>query len=385
MKSSIFISTNLNPSTGGGNVSSKELEMLQKNTNVKAILTNRKDLQYPIPVKSINPHDYNLPESPFLWDYLAQEYVEEITATENVDILFINGNAFGRTVEQFYLAQGFGDKTQVIVDVPAHDLQESISEHEKFGVDYKLQYPHNVDEFLMDMQQYHIMQATDLIVPSHLSIEALKKLDLIDVQNVHVIPHGVDIPEKVLPFPEEFRVGYAGAMGFDKGVFYLIQAWQNLAYKDAVLAYAGSHKITWDDPGLGSDGQKKGWIYRIPPFKGAKYKIFGWLPDLHKDFYPHISLYVQPSVTEGFGLEVLEAMSHGRPVICSDGAGASEIVQDNNCGFVFEKRNIKQLTEHIQYFKDNPSELKKYGDRARSASLKYAWNEIIRQYEKVIE
>ena len=66
MKSSIFISTNLNPSTGGGNVSSKELEMLQKNTNVKAILTNRKDLQYPIPVKSINPHDYNLPESPFL-------------------------------------------------------------------------------------------------------------------------------------------------------------------------------------------------------------------------------------------------------------------------------------------------------------------------------
>ena len=131
MKSSIFISTNLNPSTGGGNVSSKELEMLQKNTNVKAILTNRKDLQYPIPVKSINPHDYNLPESPFLWDYLAQEYVEEITATENVDILFINGNAFGRTVEQFYLAQGFGNATQVIVDVPAHDLQESISEHDR--------------------------------------------------------------------------------------------------------------------------------------------------------------------------------------------------------------------------------------------------------------
>src|SRR5262249_6972234 len=36
---------------------------------------------------------------------------------------------------------------------------------------------------------------------------------------------------------------------------------------------------------------------------------------------------VQPSCTEGFGLEVLEAMAHGRPVVCSEGAGAVDCVR----------------------------------------------------------
>lgn len=392
MKNSVFISTNLSPDTGGGNVSAKELEFLMKNTNVTLILANRTDLPFPIPIKSINPLDHSLPEAPFLWDYLAHEYLDQHLRSGNeVDILFINGSAFGRTVEFFkeWYAEdhaSFGNKVQVIVDCPAHNLQESIAEHEKFGVDYKAQYPHMVDDFLWDMQSYHILEATDVIVPSKHSLEALRKLDLVVDQKFHIIPHGCNLPEdnKIIPPPSQFRVGYVGSLGYDKGAVYLISAWQNLGYSDAVLAYAGPHKITLDDPGLDQDGKKKGWIYRIPPFRGAQYKIFGWLPSLD-EFYQNISLFVCPAVTEGFNLEVLEAMSFGRPVLCSTGAGASDLIVDGENGFTFEPRDIKRMMELIDYCKKNPDKLAEMGKNARTTSLKYDWNSIIKQYESVLE
>jgi glycosyltransferase involved in cell wall biosynthesis len=45
-----------------------------------------------------------------------------------------------------------------------------------------------------------------------------------------------------------------------------------------------------------------------------------------RELYLGATAYVQPSITEGFGLPVLEAMSHGVPVISSDGGALPEVV-----------------------------------------------------------
>lgn len=384
MKNSVFISTNMTKNTGGGTISNRELEFLQRTTNVTLILANRTDLECPIPIKSINPLDHYMPDVNFLWDYLAQEYLDQhLRSGNHVDILFINGNPFGRTVEFF---KNWNSDGKVIVDVPAHNLQESITEHEKFGVEYKKQYPHNVDEFLLDMQTWHQLQADIIICPSKVCIESLRKQDLVQNQKFVVIPHGVDIPDEseLKPMPSQFRVGYAGSLGYDKGAFYLIQAWQNLGYKDAVLAYAGPHKTILDDPGLAPDGQKKGWIYRIPPFKGAQYKIFGWLPDL-KELYDNISVYVQPSVTEGWGLEVSESMARGRPVIVSDACGAADMVTEGVDGFIFPSRDVNKLMELIDYCKNNPNKLAEMGIKAREKAKLFSWDLIQNRYQRVLE
>ncbi len=47
-----------------------------------------------------------------------------------------------------------------------------------------------------------------------------------------------------------------------------------------------------------------------------------------QELYLGASLYVQPSLTEGFGLPVLEAMEVGVPVIVSDGGALVEVVGD---------------------------------------------------------
>jgi len=45
----------------------------------------------------------------------------------------------------------------------------------------------------------------------------------------------------------------------------------------------------------------------------SRFKILGFVENL-VDFYKQISVYIQPSITEGFGITPLEAMAYGRPV-----------------------------------------------------------------------
>lgn len=64
--------------------------------------------------------------------------------------------------------------------------------------------------------------------------------------------------------------------------------------------------------------------------------------------YLGASLYVQPSITEGFGLPVLEAMVSGVPVISSDGGALSEVV--GKAGIVVELNDsfVKNLAEAMK-------------------------------------
>ena len=96
--------------------------------------------------------------------------------------------------------------------------------------------------------------------------------------------------------------------------------------------------------------------------------------------YNRCSVYVQPSATEGFGMEVPEAMSYGRPVIVSDGVGAADCVTDGVDGFVVPKTNAKALADKIGWCKNHPKELLEMGQNARKKSYKYSWDKTKQQY-----
>lgn len=380
MKNTIFISTNLNRNTGGGNVSYHELCSLFKNTSVKLILANKESNEYSVPVKSISPTDHKLPQNEFLWDYIACEKIDHVLKEFQIDIAMINGNPFGKTVDHIinYHIANNRKKPKIIVDVPAHDLKESIDEYDRlYEKKYHEVYPHMVDPFLWNMQTGHIKKADTMICPSNYSVNALRRLDIIKNQEIRIIPHGVDLPniEDVQPIPDQFRIGYIGSCLSDKGIIYAIQAWNNLAYKghrnDNLFLYAGPHESIFRE-----------YIFKIHPQNGAKYAVLGFIPNI-QELYNNISVYIQPSVTEGFGLEILEAMSYGRPVICSDCAGASEIIKEESDGFVFPSRNINKLMELINYFRDNPSEIKKFGANARKKAEQYTWDIIEKKYAEL--
>jgi glycosyltransferase involved in cell wall biosynthesis len=76
--------------------------------------------------------------------------------------------------------------------------------------------------------------------------------------------------------------------------------------------------------------------------------LLGWQETV-AEFYNQISLYVQPSTTEGFGIEVLEACAHRRQVIASVNAGASYLLPTVN---VVDSRNEGQLAALIDSFRN---------------------------------
>lgn len=62
-------------------------------------------------------------------------------------------------------------------------------------------------------------------------------------------------------------------------------------------------------------------------------------------FLKNLSLYIQPSLTEGMPRATIEAMAMGCPVIGSNVGGIPDIVSDR---FVHRRGNIKELSNHIK-------------------------------------
>ena len=238
----------------------------------------------------------------------------------------------------------------------AHDIKESQQEFKSYGVDYNL--PHITDPILWEKYLSSYLNANMIICPSNHSANIMKDFG---AKNVTVIPHGCHHGFKYA-YPKTFSVGYLGQIGPDKGVKYLVEAWSKLDYKDAVLTLAGS--------------QSTHLIHMIRHHKKGNYNILGYVKSLD-EFFKSITVYVQPSVTEGFGIEVLEAMTFGRPVIASYGVGAADCL-DNNCKLV-PKRDPDCIAKAIDWYKSNKWD---YRDELMKHASNYNWKNIKEIYVK---
>ena len=64
-------------------------------------------------------------------------------------------------------------------------------------------------------------------------------------------------------------------------------------------------------------------------------------------------IYIQPSLTEGLGRSVIEAMCLGKPVIASGIGGVGELVMDGVTGFFVPAKSPQSIAEKITYFHNN--------------------------------
>jgi glycosyltransferase involved in cell wall biosynthesis len=270
---------------------------------------------------------------------------------------------FSRTVAEIRKNGG-----RVSYTAAAHDVEKSRREHELLGVRFDL--PHLTDPALWERYVRGYREADVVVCPSTHSKACMESYGC---KNVVVIPHGVELPEKVRPLPERFTVGYLGAIGPDKGLRYLIEAWGNLNYRDATLLIAGRDST---HPLVQMMIQRWGF--------SANFELLGWVDDV-ADFYARCSLYVQPSVTEGFGIEVLEAMAHGRGVLCSTGAGAADLVPEWSRFPPADPAALAEMIDHRK--KMNWLNAEQGSSFGRSWELeqagKHTWDKVREQYKQL--
>lgn len=117
-------------------------------------------------------------------------------------------------------------------------------------------------------------------------------------------------------------------------------------------------------------------------------RLLGWVSEEDLEaLYLAANCFVFPSLAEGFGLPVLEAMERGLPVACSDASSLPEVAGD--AARYFDPRDVPEMRRAIaELLEDSAlrSRLAAAGrDRARLFSWERAAAETVAVYERVWE
>jgi glycosyltransferase involved in cell wall biosynthesis len=158
---------------------------------------------------------------------------------------------------------------------------------------------------------------------------------------------------------EKFRISFVGLIEPWKGFHYLIEAFNALGRSDCEL-------ILWGGPSP-------------RPIRNYLLQQMAANPAIHQrpvevrrvgygEVYAKSHVLVHPSLTDGFGLVVAEAMASGIPVIVTSTSGAADWVTDGVNGYVVPPRDSAAIRERLRHLIDKPALVRQMGREARETA-----------------
>ncbi|MGV0026189.1 glycosyltransferase family 4 protein [Phormidesmis priestleyi] len=148
-----------------------------------------------------------------------------------------------------------------------------------------------------------------------------------------------------------------------KGLHLLIEAC-------AVLRSWGYQDYTLVVVGDGSDRHQLEILSRDRELDNIRWE--GWVAyDELGSYFCNADVFILPTLEDTWGMVVLESMVFGKPVLCSNHAGAVEMVADGENGYVIDPNDSKQLADRMSQFIKDPDLAKKMGERSQQMIEKY--------------
>lgn len=185
--------------------------------------------------------------------------------------------------------------------------------------------------------------------------------------DIEIIPYGFPPVNTQRKYDDiknrKIKVLFVGGLSQRKGLSYFFEAIKGL-----------EDKIETTVVGRGN-------LDACPALKKAISKV-NYIPSLPHDeilkLMANQDLFIFPSLFEGFGLVITEAMSQGTPVITTDRTCGPDIMHNGIDGWVVEAGNTKPIRDLLIKFTENPSILIKAGHEAMHTASKRPWS----MYEK---
>jgi glycosyltransferase involved in cell wall biosynthesis len=167
------------------------------------------------------------------------------------------------------------------------------------------------------------------------------------------------------------RLFYAGRVSKDKNIDFLIQAYRQVRelHPGVSLTIAGSGPYLADLQSSCSDMADVHFLGRVE---------YADLPQLYNEH----DLFVFPSITETFGMVVLEAQACGIPALVSDVGGPKEIIVDGATGYALPVDRVQpwvaRLDELLHDLAAGGMLCRQLGEAARMRVVKrFSWDSIL--------
>lgn len=201
--------------------------------------------------------------------------------------------------------------------------------------------------------------------------QAIVRLN-IDPENIAVIHNGIDTNLFAPSIKKEKtnQLLWIGRFTPGKGVDYLIDAFNILAKEHPNL------KLIM----VGKGPLKENAYQRIKSLNLEKNVIIrDFIPNSElPGLYRQSDVFILSSIYEGVPRTILEAMSCGTPIVCTELPQLVDIVSD--CGFLVPLRDPKAIAEAVAKLISNEELAKKLGENGRNkVTDKYCWMDTVRK------
>ena len=248
--------------------------------------------------------------------------------------------------------------------------------------------PEEISEGLLRAYMPSFCDAVDLVVsPSEGMEKVLRGLDV--KSPIAVIPNGVELDNYLHaePLPradfgynsDNILFVYVGRLGPEKNLELLLRAFNGVSqsFDHVRLLILGDGPAREDletlvsSLGISDRVRFEGMV----PYEGMP------------SYMAMCDVFVTASVTETFGMSVVEAMGAGLPVLGVDSVGVGDIVSDGETGFLTSEDAIAYAVKMTRLATEHDLR-KKMGTAAREESTKYAIVRTVhmmqRQYEHLV-
>jgi glycosyltransferase involved in cell wall biosynthesis len=157
-----------------------------------------------------------------------------------------------------------------------------------------------------------------IIAVSRFTAHQIEDLLRVPADRIRVVPHGVRIPA-TSSTPREQLVLFVGAIQLRKNIARLVKAFERMPYTWR-LALAGA------PDGYGAAEELRA-VEESP--RRAAIDVLGYVSNQTLErLYQRAGIFAFPSLDEGFGMPVLEAMAHGVPTLTSARSALPEVAGD---------------------------------------------------------
>lgn len=192
---------------------------------------------------------------------------------------------------------------------------------------------------------------------------------------IHVIPLGappVSTASRRMHDGATLRILWAGTFSLLKGAHYLLKAWKHSALerRNVVLDVFGTVTLPAKLlAGLPTNIQFHGPVPQA---------------ELHARFL-EADLLVLPTLCDGFGMVVTEAMAHGLPVLTTTNAGAAQLIKHGENGILIPVGDIEALSTAICDLLTARESLHRMSVAAQQTAAAWQWADFRMAHRRVID